>query len=200
GGEWFASVGSTRNGGTAVFSVSGHVARPGLYEFPMGSSLMDVIGAAGGLREGRQLKAVIPGGTSTPILTATEAASAKMDFDSMRGLGTFLGAGGVIVLDDTADMVEVLYIIERFLWTESCGQCTPCREGSGWVTRILKRMVPAQGYAQDPDNLLRIGDNISGTVICALGETIGPVAKSIINKFRPEFEARIKKAPVGAHA
>ncbi|MBI4348251.1 MAG: NADH-quinone oxidoreductase subunit NuoF, partial [Elusimicrobia bacterium] len=191
GAEWFASIGVARSGGTAVYSVSGHVQRPGLYEFPMGAPLMDIINAAGGVREGRQLKAVIPGGTSTPILTAAEALGAKMDFDSLRGLGTFLGAGGVIVLDDSTDMVKVLFIIERFLWHESCGQCTPCREGSGWVTRILRRLVDSGGYAGDVENVLRIGGNITGTPICALGETIGPVAKSIIGKFRQEFDARI---------
>lgn len=196
GGEAFAKLGVARSGGTAVYSVSGHVNRPGIYEFPMGTPLMDILMAAGGLREGRQLKAVIPGGTSTPILTAVEAQGAKMDFDSLRGLGTFLGAGGIIVLDDTADMVEVLYIIERFLAHESCGQCTPCREGSGWVTRILSRLARAEGYAPDLDNVVRIGDNVSGTPICALGETIGPVAKSIIAKFRPEFEAKVKKKAV----
>ncbi|MCX5790053.1 MAG: hypothetical protein NTX64_16345 [Elusimicrobia bacterium] len=164
----------------------------------MGTPLMEIINAAGGVREGRRLKAVIPGGTSTPILTAVEAQGAKMDFDSMRGLGTFLGAGGVIVLDDTADMVEVLYIIERFLAHESCGQCTPCREGSGWVTRILARLARGEGYAPDIDNAVRIGDNVTGTPICALGETIGPVAKAIIAKFRPEFEARVKKKIVAA--
>ncbi|MBI5203259.1 MAG: NADH-quinone oxidoreductase subunit NuoF [Elusimicrobia bacterium] len=191
GAEKYAALGVAKSGGTAVFSVSGHVKNPGIYEFPMGAPLMDILAAAGGVREGRQLKAVIPGGTSTPILTAAEAQTAKMDFDSLRGLGTFLGAGGVIVLDDSTDMVKILFIIERFLWHESCGQCTPCREGSGWVTRILRRMVDSGGYPGDVENVLRVGGNITGTPICALGETIGPVAKTIIAKFRNEFDARI---------
>src|SRR5206468_274293 len=117
--------------------------------------------------------AVIPGGASTPILTAEEAMKVNMDFESLRGVGSFLGAGGIIVLDETVDIVEVIYIIERFLAHESCGQCTPCREGSGWVTRILRRMLDGQGTTEDINNLLRIGDNITGNVICALGDTVG---------------------------
>ncbi len=192
GAEWFASVGAARSGGTAVYSISGHVNRPGIYEFPMGTPLQDILGAAGGVREGHSLKAVIPGGTSTPVLTAAEAMTAKMDFDSLRAVGSFLGAGGIIVLDETADMVEVLYIIERFLWQESCGQCTPCREGSGWVSRILKRILDGEGTPADIDNILRIGENITGTVICALGDTIGPVARAMIQKFRADFDRRVR--------
>lgn len=194
GGEWFAGLGVPKSGGTAVFSVSGHVAKPGIYEFKMGTPLMDIIRAAGGVRGGKRLKAVIPGGTSTPILTAAEAETAKMDFDSLRSFGTFLGAGGIIVLDETADMVETLRVIERFLAHESCGQCTPCREGSGWVTRILGRILSGRGVPEDIDNLVRIGENIFGKVICALGDTIGPVARAIITKFRGEFEAYVRKA------
>src|SRR5262249_14292530 len=121
GAAWFAGLGVPKSGGTAVFSVSGHVKKPGVYEFPMGSALADIIKAAGGVRDGHQLKAVIPGGTSTPVLTAEEAMRAKMDFDSMRTVGSFLGAGGVIVLDETVDMCETLFVIERFLSHESCG-------------------------------------------------------------------------------
>ncbi|MBI3548052.1 MAG: NADH-quinone oxidoreductase subunit NuoF [Elusimicrobia bacterium] len=192
GAAWFAGLGVPKSGGTAVYSVSGHVRKAGVHEFPMGTPLKTILDAAGGLNDGRTLKAVIPGGTSTPVLTAEQALGAKMDFDSLRSLGTFLGAGGVIALDDTTDMVETLRIIERFLAHESCGQCTPCREGSIWVARVLGRMLEGKGDAGDLDNLLRMGDNISGKVICALGETVGPVAKSMIGKFRPEFEARLK--------
>ncbi|MDE2293734.1 MAG: NAD(P)H-dependent oxidoreductase subunit E [Elusimicrobia bacterium] len=190
GGEAFAAAGVPRSGGLRCFSVSGHVERPGVYEFPQGTSLDDILAAAGGMKGGRPLKAVIPGGTSTPVLTAEEAKGVKMDFDSLRAKGTFAGAGGVIFLDDTVDMVDVLYVIERFLWTESCGQCTPCREGSGWATRVLQRIREGRGDASDPANLTRLGENITGRVICALGDTVGMVATAMIKKFPEDFAKR----------
>ena len=193
GGESFAARGFAKSGGTAVFSVSGHVARPGLYEFPMGTPLREVIAAAGGVPAGRRVKAVIPGGTSTPVLTAQEL-DVKMDFDSLRSVGSFLGAGGLIVLDETTDMVEVLHIIERFLWHESCGQCTPCREGSGWLTAILERLLAGGGADGDLKNIDRVGENITGKVICALGDTVGMVARSMLKKFPADFESRLKGA------
>lgn len=197
GGERFAGIGVPKSGGTGVYSVSGHVRRPGVYEFPMGTPFQDLLEAAGGLRPGRRLKAVIPGGTSTPVLTAEEAMAARMDFDGMRSLGSFLGAGGVVVLDDTADMAEVLFIIERFLHRESCGQCTPCREGSAWTERILARFLDGRGTADDLDTLLRVGDNITGKVICALGDTVGMVGRAMIGKFRGDFERLLARVPGG---
>jgi NADH-quinone oxidoreductase subunit F len=125
------------------------------------------------------------------VLKADEI-DVKMDFDSLRTVGSFLGAGGLIVLDDSADMVEVLHIIERFLWHESCGQCTPCREGSDWVTRILERVLEGRGVESDPQNIRRISENITGKVICALGDTVGGVAQSMMSKFPLDFDARIK--------
>ncbi|TBR19285.1 NADH-quinone oxidoreductase subunit NuoF [bacterium] len=193
GGDAFAAAGVPKSGGTRCFSISGHVERPGVYEFPLGTPFEDLLAAAGGVKGGRKIKAVIPGGTSTPVLTPEEAAGLKLDFDSLRGKGSFLGAGGVIVLDDTVDMVDVLFIIERFLWVESCGQCTPCREGSGWATRILDRMRKGLGAAEDPDNLVRIGENVTGKVICALGDTVGMVAMAMIKKYRADFEKRLGK-------
>lgn len=193
GGAAFAAAGVPKSGGTRCFSVSGHVERPGVYEFPLGTPIEDLLAAAGGMKGGRPLKAVIPGGTSTPVLTPEEAKGLKMDFDSLRAKGSFLGAGGVIFLNDSVDMVDVLHIIERFLWVESCGQCTPCREGSGWATRILARMRAGKGAAGDADNLLRIGDNITGKVICALGDTVGMVAASMITKFRVDFDRHLEK-------
>ncbi len=191
GAEAYAAAGVPKSGGARVFSVSGSVERPGVYEFPQGTPIEDILAAAGGMKGGRPLKALIPGGTSTPVLTAEEAKGLKMDFDSLRAKGSFAGAGGVIFLDDTVDMVDVLYIIERFLWNESCGQCTPCREGSGWATRVLERMRSGHGDKGDPDNLLRIGENITGKVICALGDTVGMVALAMIKKFRADFEKRL---------
>ena len=187
----FAKLGVPKSGGSIVYSISGHVERPGVYEFPMGAPFTDILEAAGGVRGGRKLKAVIPGGTSTPILTADEAMKVRMDFESLRGVGSFLGAGGIVVLDETTDIVEVSYIIERFLAHESCGQCTPCREGSGWTARILRRILDGQGTPEDVENLVRIGDNITGKVICALGDTVGMVIRSAIAKFRSDFEKRV---------
>lgn len=197
GAEAFAKLGVPKSGGTCVFSVSGHVEKPGVYEFPMGAPLMDLLAAAGGMKGGRPLKAVIPGGTSTPVLTAEEARGMKMDFDSLRGAGSFLGAGGVIFLDDSVDMVEVLSIIEHFLWHESCGQCTPCREGSGWLYRILSRILSEGAAGGDVENIVRIGENVAGRVICALGDTVGMAAKAMAVKFKADFEKRL--IPGGRH-
>ncbi|MFA6092984.1 MAG: NAD(P)H-dependent oxidoreductase subunit E [Elusimicrobiota bacterium] len=190
GAEAFARTGVEKSGGTAVYSVSGDVERPGIYELPMGAAFTELLSACGGVRGGRKLKAVFPGGTSTPVLSAQEALGLRLDFESPRAARSFLGAGGVVVLDETADMVEVLHVIERFLWHESCGQCTPCREGSGWVERILRRMLDGQGMPQDPANLLRIGENITGRVICALGDSVGMAAKSLVEKFPGDFARR----------
>ncbi|MEK7388311.1 MAG: NADH-quinone oxidoreductase subunit NuoF [Elusimicrobiota bacterium] len=190
GGEWFAKIGSPKNGGTVVFSVSGHVEQPGIYEVPMGSKLRDVLTLAGGVRGGRKLKCVIPGGTSMPPLLEKDLDIA-LDFDAIRAAGTFLGAGGMIVLDETADAVEVAHNIERFLAHESCGQCTPCREGSFWSEEILERMLEGKGEGEDVRNLARIGENITGKVICALGDTVGMVTRAYISKFPEDFNKRV---------
>jgi NADH:ubiquinone oxidoreductase subunit F (NADH-binding)/NADH:ubiquinone oxidoreductase subunit E len=195
GGQWFADLGFkgepekklNPSGGTGVFSVSGDVEKPGIYEFPMGSPLKAIIEAAGGVKGGKKLKAVIPGGTSTPPLTAEELGMG-MDFDHPRAFGTFLGAGGVVILDETRDMVEVSHNIERFLAHESCGQCTPCREGSEWTVRILERAMEGRVYASDLPNLQRVGENITGKVICALGDTVGMVVRGYMKKFPDDFK------------
>ncbi len=196
GGDWFAQLGAAKSGGTAVYSVSGHVARPGVYEFPMGTPLRRIIEAAGGVRAGHTLKAVIPGGASTPVLTAAEV-DVAMDFEGLRGVGSFLGAGGVIVLDETADMVMVAHNIERFLAHESCGQCTPCREGSWWHERILERALSGSGLPEDRETLTRVGENITGKVICALGDTVGAVTRAFMKKFPEDFESRWTPARSG---
>ncbi|MBI5630840.1 MAG: NADH-quinone oxidoreductase subunit NuoF [Elusimicrobia bacterium] len=187
GGEWFAKIGVPKCGGTAVYSVSGHVERPGVYEFPMGAPLRRILEAAGGVRDGKKLKAVIPGGASTPVLSSHEI-DVSMDFEGLRGVGSFLGAGGVIVLDETVNMAEVAHNIERFLAHESCGQCTPCREGSEWTVRILERILAGRGVGGDLPNLQRIGENITGKVICALGDTVGVVTRGFMKKFPKDFE------------
>ncbi|MBI3288534.1 MAG: NADH-quinone oxidoreductase subunit NuoF [Elusimicrobia bacterium] len=190
GGDAFAKIGSAKNGGTVLFSVSGHVEKPGVYEVPMGSKLRDVLALAGGVKGGKKLKAVIPGGTSMPPLLEKDLDIA-LDFDAIRAAGTFLGAGGMIVLDETVDAVEVAHNIERFLTHESCGQCTPCREGSSWSERILERMLRGKGDADDAANLARMGENITGKVICALGDTVGMVTRAYITKFPDDFKKRM---------
>ncbi|MDD5629083.1 MAG: NADH-quinone oxidoreductase subunit NuoF [Elusimicrobia bacterium] len=189
GGDWFAALGTPKSGGTFLFSVSGHVAKPGVYEFPMGTPLKDIIAAAGGVKGGRKLKAVIPGGVSTPVMTAEEL-DTPMDFEGPRAQGSFLGAGGVIVLDETADMVMVAHNIERFLAHESCGQCTPCRQGSYWYERILERGLSGGGVAADLETLQRTGEDMTGKVICALGDTVGVVTRALMKKFPEDFKAK----------
>ena len=191
GGEAFAKIGSPKNGGTVVFAVSGHVENPGVYEVPMGSKLRDVLALAGGVKGGKKLKAVIPGGTSMPPLLEKDL-DLTLDFDAIRAAGTFLGAGGMIVMDETVDAVEVTHNIERFLTHESCGQCTPCREGSSWSERILERILEGKGEAVDVENLSRVGENITGKVICALGDTVGMVTRAYISKFPEDFKKRVK--------
>lgn len=191
GGEAFAKIGGPKSGGTVVFSISGSVSKPGLYEFPMGVKLRDVLAECGGPLPGRKLKGVIPGGTSMPPLMEKDL-DIQLDFDSVRAAGTFLGAGGMIVLDDTMDAVEIAHNIERFLTHESCGQCTPCREGSNWSERILDRMLEGHGEQADIDNLSRVGDNITGKVICALGDTVGMVLKGYIGRYPEDFKKRVK--------
>ena len=190
GGEKFAAIGTPKNGGTVVFSISGHIANPGVYEFPMGTTLREALAAAGGVAGGKKLKAVIPGGTSMPPLLEKDL-DLKLDFDSIRAAGTFLGAGGMIVLDETVDAVEVAHNIERFLTHESCGQCTPCREGSFWSEEILERILHGKGTAEDLPNLVRMGENITGKVICALGDTVGVIARVWQQKFPDDFKKRV---------
>ena len=168
-------------------ALESHVEKPGVYEFPMGTALRRIIEAAGGVRGGKKLKAVIPGGVSTPVLAEQEIGLA-MDFDGLRTAGSFLGAGGVVVLDESVNMAQVAHNIERFLAHESCGQCTPCREGSEWTVRILERILEGGGQKEDIKNLERIGENITGKVICALGDTVGLATRAFIKKFPQDFE------------
>ena len=192
GADWFANLGSERNGGLRFYCVSGHVKRPGVYELPMGTPLRDIIyDHAGGLPDGKELKAVVPGGSSSPILRHEEI-DVKMDYDSLAEIGSMLGSAGVIVMDDATDMVRALYVVTRFYHHESCGQCTPCREGTGWAERILKRIMAGNGRLSDLDNLVRIAGNIMGNTICPLGDAAALPLQSYITKFRSEFEEYIE--------
>jgi NADH-quinone oxidoreductase subunit F len=192
GAEWFAGLGKPNNGGTKIFSVSGHVNRPGNFEVPMGTPFKDLLELAGGMLDGRPLKAVIPGGSSVPVLPGAIMLGLDMDYDSIAKAGSMLGSGAVIVMDETTDMVKVLRRISRFYYAESCGQCTPCREGTGWLYRMLDRIVQGQGRPEDLARLDDVASKIEGRTICALGDAAAMPVRSFVRHFRPEFEHYIE--------
>ncbi len=199
GADWFASIGPEKNTGPKLFCVSGHVERPGTYEGPMGMPLREVIDdLCGGVWKGRKLKAVIPGGSSTPVLTAEEAMSVNMDFDSLASVGSMLGSAAVIVLDETVDIVAAAANLMRFYHHESCGQCTPCREGTGWLEKILHRFEKGQGRAGEIEDMQDICDNIAFKTVCPLGDAARMPLEAFLQKFRGEFEARIAAGAGGS--
>jgi NADH-quinone oxidoreductase subunit F len=191
GAERFAGIGADNQGGTRLFCVSGHVVRPGVYEEPAGVTLRHLIERAGGVRDGNKLKAVIPGGISAKILRADEI-DVAMDFNSLMAAGSMAGSGGVIVMDETTCMIEALHSAVRFFSDESCGQCSPCREGTGWVHRIMRRITEGQGRLQDLDDLLAIAGGMEGKTICVFADAAAWPIQSYIAKFRDEFETYIK--------
>ncbi len=194
GAEAYAKLGCEKNGGNRLFCVSGHVNKPGVYELPNGITLRELIyDHAGGVLGGRKLKAVIPGGISAPLLTPDQL-DVKMDFDSLKAAGTMAGSGGIIVMDETTDMVWAAMIAARFYAHESCGQCSPCREGSGWVYRAIKRIYHGQGRKSDLVSLPGIVNNIGGNTICAFGDATTMCISSYVGKFRQEFENKINLA------
>jgi NADH-quinone oxidoreductase subunit F len=192
GGKWFASLGPAKNGGTKIFSVSGHVAKPGNYEIPMGTPFADLLALAGGMRHGAKLKAVIPGGSSMPVLPANIIMQAKMDFDSLAQAGSMLGSGGVMVMDENTCMVRVLERISRFYMHESCGQCTPCREGTGWVYRLVHQIESGQGTMNDLAELARVAKGIEGRTICAFGEAAAWPVAGMLKHFYDEFKYHVE--------
>lgn len=192
GGKWFADLGVPNSGGLKLFSVSGHVNKPGVFEVPMGLPFGELLAMAGGVREGRKLKAVIPGGTSTPVVPGSVMMQTTMDYDAIAKSGTFLGSGGLIVIDDSACMVEALRRISRFYYSESCGQCTPCREGTGWLYRMLTRIVEGKGAMADLNRLDDVASKIEGRTICALGDAAAVPVRSFLKYFRHEFEYYIE--------
>ena len=191
GPDWFAKIGVENSGGTKIYSVSGHVNRPGNYEVPMGIPFRDLLALAGGMQDGRTLKAVIPGGSSVPVVPADAIMECTMDYEGLTNVGSALGAGSVIVMDETTCMVEVLERISYFYFAESCGQCTPCREGTGWLYRMIKRIRSGEGTHQDLDRLKSVADRIEGRTICALGDAAAWPVQSFLKHFRHEFEAMI---------
>ncbi|MBX9605139.1 MAG: NADH-quinone oxidoreductase subunit NuoF [Gammaproteobacteria bacterium] len=192
GAEWFAGLGKPNNGGTKIFSVSGHVNKPGNFEVPMGTPFRKLLELAGGVLDGRPLKAVIPGGSSVPVLKGEVMLELDMDYDSISKAGSMLGSGAVIVMNDTADMVKALQRISRFYYSESCGQCTPCREGTGWLYRMLTRIVNGEGVPADLDKLDLVASKIEGRTICALGDAAAMPVRSFVRTFRHEFEYYIE--------
>lgn len=199
GAQWFLEQGKPNNGGYKLFSVTGHVNKPGNYEVPLGTAFHTLLEMAGGLRTGRQLKAVIPGGSSMPVLPAEAMTQLTMDYDAISQAGSMLGSGAVIVMDDSTCMVSVLDRIAHFYKEESCGQCTPCREGTGWLWRLIRRMGRGQAQLEDIDRLNRVAGNIMGNTICALGDAAAMPVQSFIQHFREEFVYHIvhKQCPLG---
>ncbi len=191
GGEAFLALGRPNNGGTKIFSVSGDVVRPGNYEVKLGTPFATLLQMAGGMRGGRTLKACIPGGSSMPVLPGEVMMATDMDYDSIAKAGSMLGSGAVIIMDETRCMVKSLLRLSYFYYEESCGQCTPCREGTGWLWRMVDRIEHGQGRNEDLDALNSVADNIAGRTICALGDAAALPVKSFIKHFRDEFQYHI---------
>jgi len=191
GGQAYLECGKPNNGGTKIFSVSGDVERPGNYEIPMGTPFAKLLELAGGVRKGRQLKAVIPGGSSAPVLPANIMMDITMDYDAISKAGSMLGSGAVIVMDDTRCMVKSLQRLSYFYQHESCGQCTPCREGTGWLWRMVDRIENGQGRESDLALLDNVAENIMGRTICALGDAAAMPVRGMLKHFRHEFEHHI---------
>ena len=193
GGEAYKALGTEKSGGTKLFTVSGHVNKPGNYEVPMGYPMRDLINnECGGVRTGHTLKGVIPGGSSMPIFTAEEVEKATMDYESIAALGSMLGSGGVIILDETVDMFEMCMNTIHFYKHESCGWCTPCREGTRWLYKVCERMKKYEGKSGDIELLDDLAGKILGKSFCALGDAAAMPTQAMIKKFRPDFEKRIK--------
>jgi NADH-quinone oxidoreductase subunit F len=192
GAEWFAALGPKNSGGTVIFSVSGHVNRPGNFEVPLGIPFADLLELAGGMLGGRALKAVIPGGSSVPVVPGETMLKLNMDYDSLKAVGSGIGSAAVIVMDETTCMVRVLTRLARFYTAESCGQCTPCREGTGWLHRTLLRILAGEAKSADLGLLLDVANRIEGHTICGLGDAAAWPVQSFLKHFRPEFEYMVE--------
>ena len=191
GGDAFLALGKPNNGGTKIFSISGDVARPGNYEIKLGTPFATLLEMAGGMRDGKKLKAVIPGGSSMPVLPAEIMMATDMDYDSIAKAGSMLGSGAVIVMDETRCMVKSLLRLSYFYYEESCGQCTPCREGTGWLYRMVDRIEHGKGRPEDLDMLDNVAQNIQGRTICALGDAAAMPVRAFLKHYREEFQHHI---------
>ena len=198
GADWYRSIGPEKSPGPKLFCLSGHINKPGLYELPMGFPLKDLIyDVGGGILDGRKLKGVIPGGSSFPVFTAEEAVKVNMDFDSVRAAGSLMGTAGVMVMHDQTCMVDALKTIAHFYHHESCGQCTPCREGCGWIEKLLTDLEAGRGAMEDLDRLIDIATNMEGNTVCVLADSLSMPVKSFVPKFKDEFieHVRLKRCP-----
>lgn len=194
GWEWFSKIGEPKHPGTILFGVSGHVNKPGVYELPSGTLLTDIIYKyAGGVPGNKKILCVIPGGSSMPPLRGDAIEGVKMDAESLKAAGSSIGTGGIIVMDEDTDLVKVLARIAKFYYHESCGQCTPCREGTSWLVRILDRIAQGKGSSKDLDLLINVATNIEGNTICALGEAAAWPVRFMVTRFRDYFEERVEK-------
>ncbi len=195
GAEWYQDIGAEGHNGPVLYGISGHVNKPGVYELPAGVPIIDLIEeVAGGMRNGKKLKAVIPGGASVPVLRADQIDGVSMDSNSLREAGSMMGTAGMVVMDEDTDMIEVLWRIAHFFHHESCGQCTPCREGTGWVEKLLIKIKNGEGEIKDLDLLLDLTVQMEGRTICALADAAAWPVRHTITRFRDEFEARCKKS------
>ncbi|HEY7929783.1 MAG TPA: NADH-quinone oxidoreductase subunit NuoF, partial [Steroidobacteraceae bacterium] len=192
GAQWFADLGPKNSGGTVIFSVSGHVAKPGNFEVPLGIPFAELLEMAGGVWQGRRLKAVIPGGSSVPVVPAQIMLKTNMDYDSVKAAGSGIGSAAVIVMDETTCMVRALERLSRFYMSESCGQCTPCREGTGWLNRTLNRILDGRARMEDLNLLLDVANRIEGHTICGLGDAAAWPVQSFLKHFRHEFEYMVE--------
>ncbi len=194
GGEAYSKIGAEGHPGTLLYGISGHVNKPGVYELPTGTLLTDIIyDVCGGVRGDKKIKAIIPGGSSMPPLRGDEIEGVRMDEESLKPLGTHIGTGGVMVMDEDTDLVKITLRIMHFYHHESCGQCTPCREGCGWMEKILKRIAAGEGTMKDLDLLVDICNNIEGNTVCALGDAAAWPIRGFVTKFRDEFEKAVKE-------
>jgi len=194
GAAAYRKFGTEKSAGTKLFSLSGNVVRPGNYEVPLAYPLKDLIyKLGGGMKPGRKLKAVIPGGSSAPVLTAEEAEKVNLDYESIAAAGSMLGSGAVIVIDDSQCMVDMLGVLTHFYHHESCGQCTPCREGTGWLNKIVHSILEGRGRLQDIELLIKVADNMKGRTICALSDAAALPVLSFVTKFRDEFEYFVRE-------
>lgn len=195
GAAWFKSIGAETHPGPVLYGISGHVNRPGVYELPSGMPITTLIDeVAGGMRNGKKVKAVIPGGSSTPVLRGDALNGVCMDADSLRQAGSMMGTAGMVIMDEDTDMVEVLWRISKFYHHESCGQCTPCREGTGWLEKILDKIMHGDGETRDLDLLLDVTTQMEGRTICALADAAAWPVRYTINRFKEDFEARCRKS------
>ncbi|MGC8595140.1 MAG: NADH-quinone oxidoreductase subunit NuoF [Candidatus Kryptoniota bacterium] len=198
GGEWYSKIGAAKHPGTLLFGISGHVNRPGIYELPTGVLLTDLIYKyGGGVRGNKRVKMVIPGGTSMPPIRGDQIENVRMDAESLKSVGSSIGTGGVIVMDEDTQLLKVLARIAKFYWHESCGQCTPCREGTGWMFKVLKRLSEGRGNPADLDLLVSVANNIEGNTVCALGDAAAWPVKFTIQRFRKELEEEISQIARG---